>query len=301
MLDRHFSEFIEYFFPAIHAAIDWSRQPIFLDKELAKLGPKNAQGKRLADKLAKVWRRTGAPLCVALHSEIEGRAGTAFNARMYIYNYRIADRENCPVVSLGIVTGPAGRVVLGRYETELWGCRLRFEFPVAKLVDWRGHEKELLASGNPFALVVLAHLRVLTTKGETSRKYAAKRELLLLLAARGYSRAYAESLLRFLDWLITLPEELEQKLGDELAELSEDKPMPYVTSWERRGRKEGRQEGQLDLVLKLLKHKVGTLSAELRAQIGTLPEHRLQELATALLEFTQRADLEIWLKRRKTS
>lgn len=309
MLDRHFPEFIEFFFPAIHIAIDWSRQPVFLDKELAKLGPRHAQGKRLADKLAKVWRRNGTSLCVALHSEIEGRAGTAFNARMYVYNYRIADRENCPVVSLGIVTGPAGRVVLGRYETELWGCRLRFEFPVVKLVDWRGHEKELLASGNPFALVVLAHLRVLATKGELGRKYAAKRELLLLLVEHGYSRTYAESLLRFLDWLITLPEELERKLDDEMAKLEEEKPMPYVTHWERRGRKEGRQEGRQEglqegqrlLVLELLKHKLGALGAELHSQVGALSAHQLKELATALLDFTQSADLETWLKRRKVS
>ena len=87
MLDRHFPEFIEFFFPEIYAAINWSRKPVFLDKELAKLGPKHLKGKRLADKLAKVWLKTGQPLFVVLHSEIQGQARPDFNERMYVYNY----------------------------------------------------------------------------------------------------------------------------------------------------------------------------------------------------------------------
>ncbi len=302
MLDRHFPEFMEHFFPEIHAAIDWSRKPLFLDKELAKLGPKHARGKRLADKLAKVWSKTGKPLFVVLHSEIQGQAGPEFNERMYIYNYRIKDRYDCPVVSLGIVTGGASRVELGRYETELWGCQLIFKFPVVKLADWRGREQELLASDNPFAMVVLAHLKVMEAKGDVSKKYLVKRELILLLRERGYSAEAMYSLLRFLDWLIRLPEELEQKLGNEIEEIAEERPMPYITSWERRGRKEGmkigEKQGTLDTVIRLLKRKFGKLDANVKAQIEKLSLARLKRLAEALLDFSQPDDLERWLKRR---
>jgi hypothetical protein len=126
---------MEFFFPEIHAAINWSRKPVFLDKELAKLGPRHLRGKRLADKLAKVWRKTGKPLFVVLHSEIQGQVSAGFNERMYVYNYRIKDRYDCPVVSLGIVTGDASGIELGRYETELWGCQLIFKFPVVGLAE----------------------------------------------------------------------------------------------------------------------------------------------------------------------
>ena len=136
LLDHHFREFIEFFFPAIAAEINWTRKPVFLDKELPKLEPANTSGARIADKLAQVWRLDGGEIYVMLHSEIQGRARAEFNRRMYIYNYRIRDRDKAAEVSLG-VTGSVKNVALGRYETECWGCRLVFEFPVVKITDWR--------------------------------------------------------------------------------------------------------------------------------------------------------------------
>jgi hypothetical protein len=306
MLDRHFPEFLEFFFPEIHVAINWGRKPIFLDKELAKLAPKNLKGKRLADKLAKVWLKTGQPLFVVLHSEIQGQALADFNERMYVYNYRIKDREDCPVVSLGIITGDAGKLELGRYETLMWGCHLLFEFPVARIVEWRGREQELLASKNPFALVVLAQLKVLEATGDVRKKYLVKRELIVLLQERGYSTEATRSLLRFLDWLIRLPEELDQKLENEFEEFTEGKPMPYVTSWERIAEKRGRKEGKkiaaketlLDTVLRQLKRKVGKLDNDIKLQLEKLSVVRLKKLAEALLDFSQPDDLERWLKRK---
>jgi hypothetical protein len=306
LLDRHFADFLKFFFPTIHAAIDWSRKPIFLDKELPKLGPRHLRGHRLADKLAKVWRKNGRPLFVILHGEIQGRAGAVFNERMYVYNYRIADRFNCPVVSLGIVTGSTGQVVLGRYETKLWGCQTSFKFPVVKLDDWRGREAELLASTEPFALVVLAHLKVRAKKNTTAHKYAVKRELSLLLFERDYSTEYKQSILRFLDWMFRLPAPAELKLDKEIDALTGGKAMQFVTHWERRGekrgrklgRQEGREEGQLELVLRLLQKKFGELDARVETQIKRLSLTRLIELAEALLDFTQPTDLERWLKRK---
>jgi len=40
----------------------------------------------------------------------------------------------------------------------LWGCELRFTYPIVKLRDYRARRAELEASDNPFATVVLAHL-----------------------------------------------------------------------------------------------------------------------------------------------
>ena len=302
MLDRHFPEFLEFFFPEIHAAINWSRKPLFLDKELAKLGPKHLKGNRLADKLAKVWLKTGQPLFVVLHSEIQGQARSDFNERMYVYNYRIKDRENCPVVSLGIIAGEAGKIEFGRYETILWGCRLLFEFPVVRIVDWRGREQELLASKNPFALVVLAHLKIIEAKGDVRKKYLVKRELILLLEERGYSAEAAHSLLRFLDWLIRLPLGLEQKLDQEIDEIKEVKHMPYISRWERnaekRGKKIGQKEGLLATVIRQLIRKIGSLDDDIKLRLEKLSVARLKNLSDALLDFSQPDDLDRWLKRK---
>lgn len=305
LLDRHFTDFMRFFFSVIAAEIDWTRKPVFLDKELTKLGPRHETGKRFADKLAQVWLKNGAQIQVLIHGEVQGRAQAEFNRRMYVYNYRITDRYQMEVVSLGVVTGAAGRTRLGRYETERWGCRLVFEFPVVKLTDWRGREKELEASREPFALVVLAQLKVLAAKGKTDKKYAAKRYLIELLLEKGFSREYVKSLLKFIDWLIQLPPELEERLSQEVEETKGGKKMPYVTSWERIaqqrgeqiGQERGEKSGRLALTLRLLKRKVGKLGVDTTARIEQLSVAQLDKLAEALLDFTNLADLKRWLER----
>ena len=271
MLDHHFREFMEFFFPEISAEIDWSRKPVFLDKELHKLSPAHETGSRLADKLAQVWLKNGRELWVLLHSEIQGRATDEFSQRMYVYNYRITDRYNAEVVSLGVVTGNSGKTVLGRYEVARWGCRLVFEFPVVKLTDWRGRESELEQSRNPFALVVLAQLELLKTQGQPERKYAVKLHLIRRLLRGGYEREQIRSLLRFLDWIIQLPEDLVRQLGQEIEEISGGKRMPYVTSWERNARKEGQaagqKEGRLAVVMRQLKRRLGKLDETVTERI----------------------------------
>ncbi|HEX4947147.1 MAG TPA: DUF4351 domain-containing protein [Blastocatellia bacterium] len=285
---------MEFFFPVIAAEIDWMRRPVSLDKELQKLSPTHVTGKRVADKLARVWRKKGGALYVLLHGEVQGQAVAQFNERMFTYNYRIKDRYNAPVVSLGVITGNAGNVRLGRYENELWGCRTTFEFPVVKMSDWRGREAELERSRNPFAMVVLVHLALPQAQDSLADKYAVKLHLIRRLLRHGFAANYVRSLLRFLDWVIQLPAELEQQLNNIVEEESGEKKMPYVTSWERRGI----ATGKLQLILQLLKVKFGSLDESLTARIEQLPVQKLEKLAEALLKFSDVSDLERWLKRR---
>jgi predicted transposase/invertase (TIGR01784 family) len=51
------------------------------------------------------------------------------------------------------------------------------------------------------------------------------------------------------------------------------------------------------LILRLLKRRVGDVSADLEARIKTLPLAQLEELGEALLDFSQMGDLVTWLDR----
>ncbi|MBM5818442.1 MAG: DUF4351 domain-containing protein [Cyanobacteria bacterium K_Offshore_surface_m2_239] len=62
------------------------------------------------------------------------------------------------------------------------------------------------------------------------------------------------------------------------------------------GRLEGRQEGELDVVLRQLQRRCGVLSTEQQARLRTLPLQRLEALAEALLEFKGPADLNQWFR-----
>jgi len=59
---------------------------------------------------------------------------------------------------------------------------------------------------------------------------------------------------------------------------------------------QGRQEGELDLALRLLQRRCGALTPVQVAAVRALPLERLEALAEALLEFKGLADLNQWLR-----
>lgn len=58
-LGVYLQEFLALCFPAIHAAIDWTRSYRFLETELQRASGDDQQGRRTADKLVEVWGRDG--------------------------------------------------------------------------------------------------------------------------------------------------------------------------------------------------------------------------------------------------
>jgi hypothetical protein len=53
-LEQYLPAFFALFFPRAHAEIDWSRPPVFRDKELQQVVRDAALGRRLVDKLVQV-------------------------------------------------------------------------------------------------------------------------------------------------------------------------------------------------------------------------------------------------------
>lgn len=94
-----------------------------------------------------------------------------------------------------------------------------------------------------------------------------------------------------------LPEDLEREFSRELLAFEEEKKMPYMTSVERIGRQEGRQEGlnsERQLLLRQLRRRFGEVVAERsRGLLEQIAEPVvLEELGEALLDC---ADGEAWL------
>jgi hypothetical protein len=66
-------------------------------------------------------------------------------------------------------------------------------------------------------------------------------------------------------------------------------------SWVMARRAEGKLEGEVALVIKLLTRKVGILSPDLVERVGLLSLERVEELGVALLDFDCVDDLVGWL------
>src|SRR5262249_11516950 len=102
-LDSFFEPCLAFFFPQAHAEIDWARGYEMKDKELQQIEPDAEHGRRVVDKLVKVWLKSGEEGWLLIHIEVQtGREGE-FARRMYVYNYRIFDRHDREVISLAIL------------------------------------------------------------------------------------------------------------------------------------------------------------------------------------------------------
>lgn len=256
-LEVYFESFMKFFFRHIHMEIDWLKGYEFLDKELEKTLRDAKIGRRHADKLVKVFLINGTETWLLIHIEIQGYVDTTFEKRMFVYNYRIFDRYDIEVVSLAVLTdnNPDWRPC--EYRLEKWGCKKIFCFPTIKLLDYGREWEKLELDLNPFALVIMAHLKSQAVKDGNERKRW-KLRLIRQLFERGYERQDIMELFRFIDWLMELPEDIEKQFQEELTIITGDNTMPYISKFERSAMKKGFQEGILQNTRELILDTIST-------------------------------------------
>jgi hypothetical protein len=242
-LEHFLDPFLAFFFPHLHDLIDWTRRYESLDKELQQIVRDARVGKRLADKLFKVWRTDGREAWLLIHVEIQGKREPAFPERMFLYSYRIYDRYRRPVASLAVLCDDNASWRPDHFETGVGGCTLGLRFLTVKLLDYRDREEALEDDRNPCAAIVLAQLKAQETRDAPGERWRWKLRLVRGLYDRGLSAEQVHQLFRLIDWMIQLPEELQQQFREEVYRFEEERRMPYVTSIERLARKEGREEG----------------------------------------------------------
>ncbi len=85
------------------------------------------------------------------------------------------------------------------------------------------------------------------------------------------------------------------EFGYELSQFEEEQQMPYITSVERLGIEKGKQQGEANLVLRLLNRRLGQVSESVSEQIRQLPIEQIEDLGEALLDFESEEDLLTWL------
>lgn len=210
---------------------------------------------------------------------------------MFTTNYRIFDRYQKPVVSLAILGDDRPDWRPRSYGWSIWGCRAGIRFPSVKLWDYNDRWEELEAASvaNPFAVVVIAHLRTKATRKDPPSRYREKLRLIRRLYESGYERHEVANVLRFVDWVMTLPEALDDQLTEDLEALEAEKKMEYVTSFERVGMKKGLEQG---LEQGLLHGKTAVLKRLLVRRFGELPEREALRLEAATSE-----ELDLWSDR----
>jgi hypothetical protein len=159
ILRDYFPQAIQFFFPDVAAAIDWNTPPEFLDKEFQQIAREAKQGKRFADCLVKVKQINGQDLFLLLHVEVQATKEDHFPTRMFTYNIRIFDRFAQPAISLAILCDADPTWRPSQYQVNLPQTQTTFNFGIVKLLDYQQNWAMLESSRNPFATVVMAHLK----------------------------------------------------------------------------------------------------------------------------------------------
>ena len=200
-LEKFFEPFILFFFPTVHAEIDWERKHEFLDKELQRVVRDSSIKTRYADKLVRVYRKNGLEQWVLIHIEVQGTRQSEFEKRMFTYHYRLFDRYQKPVPGFAVLTDGHRDWRPTVYSSEIWNTRLTFEFNLVKLLDF---EKPLAPADRslqgPIEILIEAHRVARITRPDSPQRLQQKLALVKQLYRGGFDKEAILELFRILDW-----------------------------------------------------------------------------------------------------
>ena len=288
-VEHYFPEFMTFYFPEANAQIDWSKEHVFLDQELRAVVQDAELGKRFVDKLVRVTLLNGDEKWIYIHIEVQGTRQTEFAERMFVYNYRLYDRYRRPIASMAVLADEHPNWRPDYFSYGVLGSETSIRFPIAKLTDYHDKVNELLAADNSFAIVTATHILTQRTRKNDEERYQAKRLLVRLLYQRKWDKQRVIDLFGVIDWMMRLPEELDQQLWQEIEILEENEKMQYVTSVQRfeiakvrqegllEGRQKGLLEGEAEMLGLMLKHRFGELSDEVINRLRLASEDQLKE------------------------
>jgi hypothetical protein len=281
-----------FFFPQAYEDIDWSRGLEFLDKELQYAVRLAGRGRHTVDKLVKVWRKDGEEMWVLTHVEVQSQVEEEFPQRMYICNSLLFGRHKRCVVSLGVLGDTQVDWRPASFEYGLWGCRAGIEYPIVKLLDYEGRWEELEQSTNPFAVVVMAHVKTQTTRSKPETRLQWKKRILRWLYQQGRSEEEFVDLFRFMDLVMVLPPDLEREYEEATERYEEERTMPLISNFERRAMERGAVQTAREDVLEVLTLRFAEPSPSLLERIEQIDRlsalkrlHRQAVTAGSLEEF----------------
>ncbi len=231
----YFQPFIELLFPDVNAIVDWTLDYEFLDTVLQQVTRDDEIGERTADKLVKVWLKDGTETWILIHVEVQSQYQANFAERMYIYNSRIFGVYQQKVLSLAVLADDSPTWYPTQFEYNIGGCQVLLKFVVTKLLDYQQQWNVLEQSLNPFSAIIMAHLKTQGTRQKPEDRLQWKLRIIKGLYQQGYSREDIRELFRLIDWLMALPQPLDNSFETEIKRFEEETKMPYVTSIERVG------------------------------------------------------------------
>ncbi|MCU0287855.1 MAG: Rpn family recombination-promoting nuclease/putative transposase [Acidobacteria bacterium] len=252
IIRKLFKDFLEFFFVDIYKAIDFTKDIIFLDKDLKEIEIDSNHGDRVADVLVKVHLKDGSIkyICIIIHIEVQSQPRPEFMERMFIYYYRAFDKEKkdkIPVISLAILADDQESYRPDEYSFSFCGFELRMKIPIVKILDYKlkkEFKEKLETSTNPMTMVVNAQLKNHDVQGtDNEKKFTVTKELIRHCYKNGYTREVTHIIMKFFEQVIRLPGVYDNRIKEVIDKAEEEYKMDYIPSWERSAHRKGIREG----------------------------------------------------------
>lgn len=293
LLQTFFVEFLELFFPQVLEYLDLSTlTPV--DKEVVKQA--SFSDKRTADVLMQA-RFKGTASYFLIHVENQAKSDLRFGRRLLNYFVRLHELYGYPVYPIVVFSYDKPRQAAKSHYTVTFpdGKVLDFRYRVIQLNQLRW--QDFLTQASPVAAALMSRMQV----GEAERARV-KAEAYRMLFGLGIDDDKTQFVAAFVDTYLPLNQAEEgafKELVAGFAPAEREGVMHIMTSWEKRGleqgREEGRVEGERNLILRQLTRRLGAVTPEQVAAIRALSLSELGALGDSLLDFSSSDDLEKWL------
>ena len=289
LLQTFFPEFLAAFAPDFYQDLN-PKTIQFLDKELIGMRRGRHQAK-VVDLVARVKFR-GQEGFVLVHLEHQGQRDRQIGLRMFLYAAWLIERYRLPVYPILLTSyDRPHKLEPDRFQMAVRGCGiLDFRYRVVQLnrMNWR----DFLRQANPAATALMVRMSI--PPGDRPKVKAQIMRLVLTMRLTpdkmGLIVAFVE---RYLELTSKEMVAFEREMEHILTRQERDDFMELMTSWERKGRR----EGELAVVKRQLKVRIGPLKPGTEKKLPRLSTARLEALAEALLNFSNPHDLERWLSK----
>lgn len=288
MLTHAFKDFMVFYFSDLCLQIDWAKKPQFREKELAGISFGGKPDGLVADKLVEVWLQDQHDehdqhvKRVLIHIEIQAQRDATLARRVLDYNYRIFNEYEQPVASLVLLADENPKWRPRSFHSRVLGTVTDFSFSTAKLLDYASRTEELLASDNPFAWITLVHLRTQNAHHDADQLYAAKWQLTRLLYQHGWCKRRIIVLFLFIEWLMVLPEDYQERYWQAVLKLEKERNMEWISPMQQSFINQGRKEGALTIMERLLTRRFGPLPKTVRKKMEKASLEQLEAWSDVL-------------------
>ena len=284
-------EFLELFLPELAATIDptsitFLQQEYFIDLVEGE--------EKIVDLLAEV-KQSGQDATFLIHLEPQSTSQTSFPQRLFFYFARLHQKHLKRIYPIAIFSyDKPKKVAQTSYTVEFPHLKvLEFNFTAIQLnqLDWRDY----LDRSNPVAAALMSKMSI-----ATKDRPKVKAECLRLLVTLKLDPAKSRLISKFVDTYLRLNVQEESTFQSEIDKMGmtqKEEIMQTMTSWEEKGMEKGLERGldrQRSTILRQLTRKVGPMTDETIERVNGLSFDQLENLAEALLDFTQFEDLLQW-------